>query len=215
MSGLLFSPWESAAQDKNRMSYDRKTVLFLGDSITAGYGLDPSEAYPSLIQQKIDALGWPFRVANAGLSGDTTAAGTSRLKWLLRSNIDVMVLALGANDGLRGLPPESTRKNLQEIIDTAKKTRPGIAIILCGMKMPPNYGEAYTARYAEVFPELARKNQLPFVPFLLQDVGGKPEFNLPDRIHPNAEGHKIIAETLWTALKPVLQSRLDGPIRRP
>lgn len=186
-----------------------KNIVFLGDSITAGYGLSPEQAYPALIQKKIDGLKWPFRSVNAGLSGDTTAAGEQRLRWVMRQKVDVLVIALGANDGLRGLPPDAMGANLQKMIDFARKKEPGIKLILAGMVMPPNYGKDYTERYAAVFPALAKKNQLPFVPFLLDRVGGVSSMNQADRIHPNAEGQKVIAETVWGILKPVL-SEVDS-----
>jgi acyl-CoA thioesterase-1 len=182
-------------------------VLVFGDSITAGYGVEPSEAYPSRLQEKIKAKGWPFTIVNGGISGDTTASGLSRLNWALRSEPEVMIIALGGNDGLRGTAPETTKKNLQAIIDNARKARPAMTLILCGMRMPPNYGEAYTRRYAAIFDELARKNQIAYVPFLLDKVGGIAAMNQPDRIHPNPAGHRLIADTVWRQLEPVLRAR--------
>lgn len=181
-----------------------RTVLFFGDSITAGFGVEPDEAYPALIQKKIAARKWPVRTMNAGLSGDTTAAGVERLRWALRQKVDVLVLALGGNDGLRGIPPETTKENLQKMIDLARATQPGITILVAGMKMPPNYGKSFTDRFARIFPELAKRNQIVLIPFLLEGVGGVSKLNLPDRIHPTAEGHKIIAENIWKTLEGVL-----------
>lgn len=182
-----------------------RTILFLGDSITAGFGLDPSEAYPALIQQKIDAKHWQFKVINAGQSGDTTAGGLSRLDWLLKNRIDVLVLELGGNDGLRGLPVETTRKNLQTIIDRCKAKYPGIKIVLAGMKVPPNMGGDYGKPFEAMFPDLAKKNNAALVPFILEGVGGVRELNLPDGIHPTTKGQAIVAANVWKALEPVLR----------
>jgi acyl-CoA thioesterase-1 len=183
-----------------------KTVLFLGDSITAGYGVDPSEAYPAIIQQKIDARGWPFRVINAGQSGDTTAGGVSRLEWLLKNRIDVLVLELGANDGLRGLPVENMRHNLQTIIDRTRARYPDVKIIIAGMKVPPNWGGEYGRRFEAVFRDLANKNKAGLIPFILEGVGGVRNLNLGDAIHPTTDGHKLVAANVWRVLEPVLKS---------
>jgi acyl-CoA thioesterase-1 len=200
MGGWLAAPARAA---------EVKTILFFGDSITAGYGLTQAEAYPALVQAEIDALHWPFRVVNAGLSGDTTGAGIQRLRWVMKQKPDVLVIALGGNDGLRGLPPETTRQNIQTMIDQARAAHPPVQIILAGMKMPANYGKEYNARFAALFPALAQKNRLPLIPFLLEGVGGVAKLNLPDRIHPTAQGHRLIAQTVWKHLKPRLQSTLD------
>jgi acyl-CoA thioesterase I len=183
-----------------------KTVLFLGDSITAGYGVDPSQAYPAIIQNKIDANGWRFRVINAGQSGDTSAGGLGRLEWLLKNRIDVLVLELGANDGLRGLPVDNTKKNLQAIIDRTRERYPQVKIIIAGMKLPPNWGGDYNRRFEAMFSELAKKNKAPLVPFVLEGVGGVRDLNLPDAIHPTAEGHKLVAANVWKVLEPVMKS---------
>jgi acyl-CoA thioesterase-1 len=183
-----------------------KTVLFLGDSITAGYGVDPSQAYPAIIQNKIDAKGWPFRVINAGQSGDTSAGGLNRLEWLLKNRIDVLVLELGANDGLRGLPVENTRKNLQAIIDRTRERYPQVKIIIAGMKLPPNWGEDYSRRFERMFAELAKKNKTALVSFVLEGVGGVRNLNLQDSIHPTAEGHKLVAANVWKVLEPLMKS---------
>jgi acyl-CoA thioesterase-1 len=180
-------------------------VLVLGNSITAGYGLDPDEAFPSLLQKKIDARGWKFRVINAGQSGDTSASGLTRLAWLLKNPVDVLVLELGGNDGLRGLSPETTRKNLQAIIDRTTEKYPRARIIIAGMKVPPNMGRDYSARFEAVFRDLARENDAVLIPFILEGVGGVRELNLPDGIHPTAKGQKIVAENVWKALEPVLK----------
>lgn len=179
-------------------------ILFLGNSLTAGYGLDPDDAFPARIQARIDSLGWNFRVVNAGLSGETSAGGLRRINWLLRQPVDVLVLELGANDGLRGTPLNETRRNLQAIIDRAREKNPGIRIVIAGMEVPPNLGEAYTTEFRTLYADLADANDAALIPFLLDGVGGIPELNLPDGIHPTAEGHSIVAGTVWDTLKPVL-----------
>jgi acyl-CoA thioesterase-1 len=183
-----------------------RIVLFLGDSITAGYGLDLSQAYPALVQQKIDAQGWSFKAVNAGQSGDTSATGLERLDWLLRNKIDVLVLELGGNDGLRGLPVEGTRKNLQAIIDRTRAKYPAVQIIIAGMKVPPNMGAEYSKNFEAIYPHLAKKNKAVLIPFILEGVGGVAALNFPDRVHPTAKGHEMIAETVWKALEPVLRA---------
>ena len=179
----------------------------LGDSLAAGLGVDPEEAYPALLQKKIDAAGLNFAVINGGVSGDTSAGGLRRIAWYLRRKIDVLVLELGGNDGLRGVPPGETRTNLQGIIDAARKSQPAIKIVIAGMRLPPNLGQDYIAEFERIFPALARENRAALVPFLLEGVGGKPDLNAPDQIHPTAEGHKIVAENVWKILKPVLEAK--------
>ena len=181
-----------------------KIVLFLGDSITAGYGIDPSQAFPALIQKKIEAKGRNFKVVNAGQSGDTSAGGLSRMDWLLRNKIDVLVLELGANDGLRGLPVGVTRENLQAIIDRTKERYPKVKVIVAGMKVPPNMGPVYGPQFQAIFPDLAKKNKAQLIPFLLEGLGGVRELNLPDGIHPTAKGHEIVAANVWKILELVL-----------
>ena len=181
-------------------------VLFLGDSITAGHGLELTQAYPALIQEKIDAKGWRFRVVNAGQSGDTSAGALDRLDWLLKNKVEVLVLELGGNDGLRGLPVESTRKNLQALIDRTKAKYPSAHVVIAGMKVPPNMGRDYGAKFEAIFAELAKKNKAALIPFVLEGVGGVPALNLPDGIHPTAKGQEIVAVTVWKTLEPVLRS---------
>jgi acyl-CoA thioesterase-1 len=181
-----------------------KTILFFGNSLTAGYGLEPSQAFPALIGEKIDSLGLNYKVINSGLSGETTAGGKNRIGWVLRQKVDVFVLELGGNDGLRGIELESTRQNLQAIIDTVRAKNPNVQIVLAGMQIPPNMGPQYTTKFREIYPELAKKNNLPLIPFLLEGVGGIAKLNLPDGIHPTAEGHRIVAENVWKVLEPVL-----------
>ena len=181
-------------------------ILFLGDSITAGNGLDLSEAFPALIQDKIDAKGWRFKAVNAGQSGDTSTGALDRLKWLLKNPVEVLVLELGGNDGLRGLPVEATRKNLQLIIDRTKEKYPSAKIIIAGMKVPPNMGRDYGKKFEAIYADLAKKNKAPLIPFVLEGVGGVPALNLPDGIHPTAKGQEIVAVTVWKTLEPVLRS---------
>ena len=183
-----------------------RVILFLGDSITAGYGLDLSQAFPALIQQKIDRQRWNFKVINAGQSGDTSAGGLGRMDWLLKNKIDVLVLELGANDGLRGLPVENSKKNLQAIIDRTKDKYPEAKVIIAGMKVPPNMGGDYGRKFQAVFADLAKKNNAPLIPFILEHVGGLPELNLADGIHPTAKGHEIVAANVWKVLEPILRS---------
>ena len=190
-----------------------RIVLFLGDSITAGYGLELSQAYPALIQQRINKEGLNFKVINAGQSGDTSAGGLARMDWLLKNKIDVLVLELGGNDGLRGLPVEVIRKNLQAIIDRARKQYPQIKIVVAGMKMPPNMGGQYSREFEAMFAALAKKNNAALIPFILEGVGGVRQMNLPDGIHPTAGGHEIVAENVWTVLAPVLRS-IQSPVTR-
>ncbi|HEY4248030.1 MAG TPA: arylesterase [Lacunisphaera sp.] len=181
-----------------------KTVIFFGDSLTAGYGLDPDEAFPSLIQKKIDAAGIPAHVVNAGLSGETTAGGLRRLNWILRQKIDVFIIELGANDGLRGIAPEVTRTNLQTMIDRVRMKYPHAVIVLAGMQLPTNLGPEYTQKFAAIFPELAKSNHLTLIPFLLAGVGGVASLNQGDGMHPTAQGDQIVADNVWKALKPLL-----------
>ena len=186
-----------------------KIILFLGNSITAGYGLDPSQAYPALIQEKIDAKRWQFKVVNAGQSGDTSAGGLSRMDWLLRNRVDVLVLELGVNDGLRGLPVETTRKNLQAIIDRTRAKYPAAKIILAGMMVPPNMGRDYGQKFEAIFRDVAKKNRATLIPFVLAGVGGVPELNLYDGIHPSAKGQEMVAVNVWKVLEPLLRSLLN------
>lgn len=180
-------------------------VLFLGTSLTAGYGIDPDLAYPALIQRKIDSAGLGFRVINAGLSGETSAGAVRRADWLFQQPISVLVLETGANDGLRGLPAESLRANIQGILNRANRLRPPPKLVLVGMRVPPNYGLAYSRKFEAVYPELARANGATLVPFLLDGVGGVRTLNQPDGVHPTAQGQQRMAETVWRILEPVLR----------
>lgn len=206
LRGLLasLSVWLMSDLWGKESAVTMRTILFLGDSLTAGYGLDPEEAYPAIIQRKLEKSGLPYRAVNGGLSGDTSAGGLRRINWMLRRPVDILVLALGANDGLRGVTVESTRQNLQSIIDRVWEENPEVKILLAGMQIPPNMGEDYTRAFREIYPSLAKENNIALLPFLLEGVATVPELNQADRIHPNPRGQKIVAETVWTYLKDLL-----------
>ena len=193
-------PAQRAPQAATSSSLPR--IVFLGDSLTAGYGLAREQSTPSLIQAHLKAAGYHYDVINAGVSGDTSAGGLSRLDWSLDGDVDVLVIELGANDGLRGLPVAQLKNNLTEIVTRAKQR--GITVILTGMEAPPNYGAAYTSEFRQLFRDLAREHQLVFVPFYLEGVAGNPALNISDGIHPNPAGARIVEKTIWRALEPVL-----------
>jgi acyl-CoA thioesterase-1 len=182
----------------------KKTVVFLGDSLSAGSGVKTQEAFPSLVQEKIRERGLPFEVVNAGVGGDTTAGGLRRLDWLLQRRIDVLVLELGGNDGLRGLPARNIKANLQAMIEKAKAKYPDVKIVIAGMQMPPNVGAKYADEFRQVFYDVAKENNAAMIPFLLEGVGGLREFNQPDLIHPNPAGHRIVADVVWKTIEPLL-----------
>ncbi|MFK8007728.1 MAG: arylesterase [Saprospiraceae bacterium] len=184
----------------------KKQILFFGDSLTAGYGLDdPSESYVGVIQEKIDSLGLEYQTVNAGVSGETSSGGNDRIDWILEQNkIDVFILELGANDGLRGIKTEETTKNLQSIFDKVKAKFPEAKLVVAGMLAPPNMGNDFTQKFASIFSKLSKNNNAAFVPFLLDGVGGIPELNQRDGIHPTTKGHKILAENVWKELKNIL-----------
>jgi acyl-CoA thioesterase I len=184
---------------------NRKVILFFGNSITAGYGLDMSEAFPALIQQRLDSLGYSYHVINAGLSGETSAGGLSRIDWVLKTPVDIFALELGGNDGLRGISLDDTEKNLSEIIEKVRQSNPQVKIIVAGMQIPPNMGQEYTDQFKGIFPSLAEKHNTALIPFILEGVGGIPELNLADGIHPTPEGHKILADNVWAVLKPIIE----------
>ena len=193
--------------EKTADTTSKKTILFFGDSITAGYGLeDTNNAFPWLIQSKIDSLNLDYQVVNSGVSGETSAGGKGRIDWILNQNIDIFVLELGANDGLRGVPLTETKANLQAIIDAVKAKNPETKIVLAGMQMPPNMGQDYASGFKAIFYDLAKENKLFFIPFILKDVGGIANLNQRDGIHPTEEGHKILAATVWEILEPILGS---------
>ena len=184
---------------------ETQVILFFGNSLTAGYQLNPARAFPALIQEKIDAEGWNYKAVNAGLSGETSAGGLRRIDWVIRHRVDVLVLELGANDALRGLHLDATEANLQSIIDRVRRKNPDVRLIIAGMLMPPNLGSDYVTRFQSMFVELSERNDGGLIPFLLEGVAGVASLNLQDGIHPTAEGHKRLAETVWKVLKPVLE----------
>jgi acyl-CoA thioesterase-1 len=183
----------------------RGRIVFLGTSLTAGLGLDPEQAYPALIQRKIDSAGLPYEAVNAGVSGETSAGARRRIDWILSQPISMLVIETGANDGLRGLQVDSLRANIQAIIDEARRLSPPPAIVLVGMRAPPNLGFNYARRFREVYRDLAEENDVPLVPFLLEGVAGTPSLNQPDMIHPTAEGQRRMADVVWKVLEPVLR----------
>jgi len=180
-------------------------IVFLGDSLTAGYGLAKEQSVPSLIESHLRSEGYPYEVVNAGVSGDTSAGGLSRLDWSLDGDVRVLVLELGANDGLRGLPVENLKRNLAEVITRAQSR--GIKVVLTGMEAPPNFGAAYTSEFRRVYRELSKEHDVTFVPFYLEGVAGIPSLNIADGMHPNPEGARIIERTIWRALEPLLDKR--------
>ena len=181
----------------------RPRIVFLGDSLTAGFGLGEEDHVTSLIQSRMDAAGYRYEVVNRGVSGDTSAGGLSRLEWSLEGDVDVLVVELGGNDGLRGLPPAQLKRNLNEIITRAKSRE--ITVVLTGMEAPPSYGQAYTSEFRQVYRDLARDHDVVFVPFWLEGVAGIPSLNQRDQIHPNGAGNRIIEQMLWRALEPLLE----------
>jgi acyl-CoA thioesterase-1 len=197
----------SAAATSASADSSRRTVLFVGTSLTAGYGVGDDVAFPALIQQKIDSAGLPYRVVNAGISGETSAGGLRRIDWSLQQPVDVLVLELGANDALRGLDVDDMRANLDSILVRARRLHPGIGIVILGMEAPPNLGARYTTHFRESFAALARRYGAALVPFLLEGVAADPDLNLEDGIHPSPAGHRIIARTVWSELEPVLRTR--------
>lgn len=199
------NPTQSETDAKEIVQSDaRKTILFFGDSITAGFGIGEEEAFPALIQQKLDSLGLQWKAVNAGLSGETSAGGLRRIDWLLQQKIDILVLELGGNDGLRGVSPEQTRQNLAGIIEKTRATYPDCIIILAGMQIPPNLGQDYANAFAAVFTDVAESHDTYLIPFILEGVGGNPSLNLPDGIHPTPKGHRIVAETVWDYVEPIV-----------
>lgn len=184
----------------------KKYIVFFGNSLTAGFGLDPSEAFPALIQNRLDSLGLLYTVVNAGLSGETTASGVNRVDWVISQQpVDVFVLELGGNDGLRGIPVEETRKNLAAIIEKVRGKHPKAEIIIAGMLVPPNMGPKYSKDFQAVFPAVAKEANVKLIPFILENVGGEKELNLEDGIHPTPEGHKLVMENIWPILKDIVQ----------
>lgn len=196
---------DTVAHQGSKAQSNQGTIVFFGNSLTAGYGVDPDEAFPALIGEKMDSAGLSYEVVNAGVSGETTAGGRERIGWILRQPLTHFVLELGANDGLRGLPLEATEENLQAIIDAVRGKHPRATILLAGMQIPPNMGPEYTAGFRDIYPRLARINDLPLIPFLLEGVGGERTLNIEDGIHPNPEGHRIVARNVWQVLLPLIR----------
>lgn len=182
----------------------KKNIVFFGNSLTAAYQLSPEQGFTALLQLKIDSLGLPYNCVNAGLSGETTADGVNRIDWVLQQPMDIFVLELGGNDALRGLPITESKKNLEAMLNKLKAKYPDCKIVVAGMLAPPNLGAAYTNAFRDMYPALAKKNGAALIPFLLENVGGIPSLNLPDGIHPNPTGQKIVAENVWRVLKPLL-----------
>ncbi len=195
---------ETTQQNVTAVANNSKTILFYGNSLTAGYGVGLENAFPAQIEKKLDSLKLDYAVINAGVSGETTAGGLSRLNWVLNQKPDVFVLELGANDGLRGIPLTETKANLQKIIDLVWAKNPDTKIILAGMQIPPNMGQAYTAEFKTLWRDLATANDIKLIPFLLDGVGGIPEMNQADGIHPTEAGHRVLANNVWVVLKEVL-----------
>ncbi len=184
----------------------RKVILIFGNSLTAGYGVEVKESFPSLIQERIDSLGLPYAVINAGVSGETTATGLNRIDWVMeKQEVDIFILELGANDGLRGLPPTQTRENLEKMIDRVRATHPEVQVILAGMMVPPSMGPEYSVAYNRIYPEIAEAKNVALIPFLLENVGGVRALNQPDGIHPNPEGNKLVMENVWAVLEGFLE----------
>ena len=194
----------ASTPDAASNSTETKRLLFFGNSLTAGYGLEPDQAFPALIEQRIDSLDLPYKVINAGVSGETTAGGKGRIDWLLKQPVDVFVLELGANDGLRGIKTEETYSNLKAIIDKVRSKNPEVQIVLAGMQIPPSMGQKYAQQFREVYTRLADEEQVALIPFLLEGVAGNRDLNQGDGIHPTVEGQKIVAENVWATLAPLI-----------
>lgn len=198
-------PVEVPRTETSRNDSDRKTILFFGNSLTAGYGLEPDQAFPALIQQRIDSLGLPYKVINAGVSGETTSGGRSRIDWLLKQPVDVFVLELGANDGLRGVETEETYNNLKAIIGKVRAKNPDVEVVLAGMQIPPSMGQEYARDFREIYTRIAEEENVALIPFLLEGVAGNRELNQRDGIHPTEEGQEILAENVWDTLEDVIE----------
>ncbi|MEJ6728884.1 MAG: arylesterase [Akkermansiaceae bacterium] len=203
---LLITGCGSLAEESPNANPDAKRIVILGDSITAGYGLDPKEAYPTLLQTKIDAAKLSFTVTNAGVSGDTSAGGLRRVAWAMAKGGDILIIALGGNDGLRGISPEETKKNILGIAAKARTKNPEIEVFIAGMQMPDNMGKEFTARFKAVFPEATKESQATLIPFLLEGVGGDENLNQADGIHPTAKGQEKVAENVWKVLQPTIMN---------
>lgn len=203
---------EVSATENEVIKGSQKVILFYGNSLTAAYGLDTKEGFPNRIQQRLDSLGLDYKVINSGLSGETTSGGLNRLDWVLNQPVDIFVLELGANDGLRGIPISESMNNLQAMIDMVKEKNPDTILILAGMQIPPNMGADYTSQFMAMYPALAESNEILLIPFLLEGVAGIPELNLEDGIHPTAEGQKIVTNNVWKVLESVILPKPDTEV---
>jgi acyl-CoA thioesterase-1 len=212
LAGFWLAGALSAAEAPSANAADSasRRIVILGDSITAGYGLDPAEAYPAVLQGKVTAAHLPFTVVNAGVSGDTTAGGLRRVAWAVGPGAEILVIALGGNDGLRGLSPKQTAENLAGIVTKAREKNPAVKVFIAGMQMPGNMGADYVGQFKAVFPQVAKDQKATLIPFLLQGVGGIEKLNQADQIHPNADGQKIIAEMIWKVLEKDLPAAKAG-----
>lgn len=202
---LLGASAAAAADAPSEPATEKKLIVFLGDSLSAGSGVQPQEAFPAVVGDKIRDSGLPYEVINAGVGGDTTAGGLRRLDWLLQRKIDVLVIELGGNDGLRGLPVSNIKSNLQAMVDKSKAKEPNVKIVIAGMQMPPNVGADYAEQFRQVFFDVAKENNAAMIPFLLEGVGGIRELNQPDLIHPNPAGHRLVADVVWKTIEPLLK----------
>ncbi|WP_106134371.1 arylesterase [Mongoliibacter ruber] len=196
---------QSNEETEELVQESKPTILFFGNSLTAGYGIEEDEAFPALLGERLDSLGYNYRVINGGLSGETTAGGLSRLDWFLEEEPEIFILELGGNDGLRGIALDETKKNLKAIINTVKNKFPSTKILLAGMQIPPNMGQEYTEQFREIYPQVAEEESVQLIPFMLEGVAGDPELNLRDGIHPTEEGHKIVVENVWPYLKELVK----------
>ncbi|MEX2592057.1 MAG: arylesterase [Anditalea sp.] len=193
-----------ANDERSADKKEKKTIVIFGNSLTAGYGIEPEDAFAAILQNRIDSLELDYTIINGGLSGETTASGLNRLDWFLEEEPDIFVLELGGNDGLRGIAVSETRKNLKKIINLVQDKYPQTKIVLAGMQVPPNMGKRFSEEFKAIFPDLAEEENVYLIPFLLERVGGESSLNLSDGVHPNEEGHRIVAETVWEYLKPLL-----------
>ncbi len=210
LPAVLILVWFIAVDAASPSASDtRPRIVAFGDSLTAGLGVQVGESYPAQLQRRLDDLKYPYRVINAGVSGDTTAGGLRRVPWILKNEPELVILELGANDGLRGLSVDQTKSNLRQIVEQLKEA--GAAVVLAGMKLPPNYGEDYTTRFEAIYPALAQEYHLPLIPFFLEGVGGASSLNQADGIHPTKEGYEIVVEQVLKVLKAVLSERLQEP----
>ncbi|MEO0726496.1 MAG: arylesterase [Bacteroidota bacterium] len=197
---------EATSETEQVAPQERPRIVFFGNSLTAGYGLDEKFSFPSRVQEKLDSSGFAYQVVNAGISGETTAGGVSRIDWVMEQPISIFVLELGGNDVLRGFDLKNTRENLRQIFDAVQAKYPEAKLVVAGMEAPPNMGEDYTSNFRQIYRELAADYEAALIPFLLDGVGGIPELNLPDRIHPNEEGQKIVAQNVWDIIYPLLEN---------